>query len=98
MLKLGQEKVYFTSQHSGQTLHGGKSSQESGGKNGSRGHEGSLLVPLPLLSLLSYTPQDPLPRDDTTRSGLGPPIITTDYENIPQAVYRPILWKHLSPL
>lgn len=54
MLKLGQEKVYFTSQHSGQTLHGGKSVQESGGKNGSGGHGGSLLVPLPLLSLLSY--------------------------------------------
>lgn len=48
------------------------------------------LFPCSACSLIDKS-QDHLPRVDTTRSGLGPPIVTTNYENIPQAVYRPIL-------
>lgn len=45
---------------------------------------------LGLLSLLSYTAQDHLPKNDTTPSGLCAPTLIIDQENAPRVAYKTI--------
>lgn len=58
--------------------------------------------PQALISLLSYTTQDRLPRDSTTYSGLGTPIVIIK-KILPRLLYKPIrgrqflYWSSLSP-
>ena len=42
-------------------------------------------VPYGLLSLVSYSTQDHLPRDSTAHSEMGPPTSLINQENVPQA-------------
>lgn len=56
----------------------------------SRGHGGTLLPRL--LSLLSCTLQDHLPRGGLPHSGLGPITSITNQENAHKLAYRPLCW------
>lgn len=70
----------------------------SRGTNWSRDHGGMIQASFPgLLNGLSYIAQVPLPRDDTSHSGLGPLTLISSQENAPTDMPTRPIWGRQLP-